>query len=285
MAMSGPVCRHIVRRTGQVCGRLVQYEDDACGLHTQLTVTRSHQHRRHGHGASGSGSGSGSGSRRRRRREPMGTQQQQQQQQPARSVRTRTTAANHHPHHPIPPPTPAPTGDECTICYSVMEPAFTRWLPCGHAFHAACIGAWENTGRNLTCPLCRAPIHTYTPVDTPPPSPPAHYYDDFAPLPGVRLGLQHTPAPPAPPASSNGHEDGPGSEDDHHTTPTRGDEGVRRVLFQSPTTSSVVEIDGPEAAARLPEIIDVHLDRVRQMIEETVEATMRRVLVEYRIPR
>lgn len=107
---------------------------------------------------------------------------------------------------------------------------------------------------------------------------PAHY----APLPGVHLGLQHTPIPPAP---SNGHEDGPGSEGDHHTTPTRGDEGVRRVLFQSPTTSSVVEIDGPEAAARLPEIIDIHLDRVRQMIEETVEATMRRVLVEYSIPR
>ena len=93
--MSGPVCRHIVRRTGQVCGRLVQYEDNACGLHTQLTVNRSHQHRRHGHGASSSGSG------RRRRREPMGTQQQQ----PARSVRTRTTAENHH---PIPPTNPCP---------------------------------------------------------------------------------------------------------------------------------------------------------------------------------
>ena len=271
--MSGPVCRHIVRRTGQVCGRLVQYEDNACGFHTQLTVTRSHQNRRHGHGASSSGSGSG----RRRRREPMGTQQHQ----PARSVRTRTTAADETPanHHPIPPPTPAPTGEECTICYTAMDPAVTRWLPCGHAFHDTCISAWENTGRNLTCPLCRAPIHTDTPVATPPPSPPAHYYDDFAPLPGVHLGLQHTPAPPA---SSNGHEN------DHHTTPTRGDEGVRRVLFQSPTTSSVVEIDGPadaSAAERLPAIIDVHLDRVRQMIEETVEATMRRVLAEYNISR
>jgi hypothetical protein len=273
MAMSGPVCRHIVRRTGQVCGRLVQYEDNACGLHTQLTVNRSHQHRRHGHGASSSGSG------RRRRREPMGTQQQQ----PARSVRTRTTAENHH---PIPPPTPAPTGEECTICYTVMEPALTRWLSCGHAFHDACIDAWENTGRNLTCPLCRAPIHTDTPVTTPPPSPPAHYYDDFAPLPGVHLGLQHTPAPPDPPAPSNGHEDGPGSEGNHHNndTPMRGDEGARRALFQSPTTSSVVEIDGPGTAERLPAIIDVHLDRVRQMIEETVESTLRRILYEY-IPR
>ena len=278
MAMSGPVCRHIVRRTGQVCGRLVQYEDHACGFHTQLTVTRSHQHRRHGHGESSSGSGT---RRRRRRSEPMGTQQQQ----PARSVRTRTTAADETPanHHPIPPPTPAPTGDECTICYTVMEPAFTRWLPCGHAFHDACIGAWENTGRNLTCPLCRAPIHT--PTQTPPPSPPAHYYDDFAPLPGVRLGLQHTPVPPAPPAPPNGHEDGPRSEGDHHTTPTRGDEGVRRVLFQSPTTSSVVEIDEPVAVARSPVAVDVHtIERMRQMIEETVESTMRRVLDEY-IPR
>jgi hypothetical protein len=272
MAMSGPVCRHIVRRTGQVCGRLVQYEDHACGFHTQLTVTRSHQHRRHGHGESSSGSGT---RRRRRRSEPMGTQQQQ----PARSVRTRTTAADETPanHHPIPPPTPAPTGEECTICYTAMEPAFTRWLSCGHAFHDACIGAWEDTGRNLTCPLCRAPIPTDTPVATPPPSPPAHYYDDFAPLPGVHLGLQHTPAPPSPPAPPNGHED------DHHDTPVRG-EGTRRVLFQSPTTSSVVEIDGPAAASaaeRLPAIIDVHLDRVRQMIEDTVESTMRRILAEY----
>jgi len=266
--MSERMCMHIVRRTGEVCGRPVQYEDRACGLHTQLTVTRSHQHRRHGHGASGSGSGSG----RRRRRESMGIQHQ------TRSVRTRATAADETPanHHPIPPPTPAPTGEECTICYTAMEPAFTRWLSCGHAFHDACIGAWENTGRNLTCPLCRAPIHTDTPVVTPPPSPPAHYYDDFAPLPGVHLGLQHTPVPP------NGHED------DHYNTLGRGDEGARRVLFQSPTTSSVVELDGPAAASaaeRLPAFIDVHLDRVRQMIEETVESTMRRVLVEYSISR
>ena len=261
--MSGRLCRHIVRRTGQVCGRIVQYEDNACGLHTQLTVTRSHQHHRHGHGAS---------SGRRRRREPMGTQQQR----PVRSVRTRTTATDQEPtnYHPIPPPTPAPTGEECTICYTDMEPAFTRWLSCGHAFHDTCIDTWENTGRNLTCPLCRSPIHTDTPDDTPPPSPPAHYYDDFAPLPGVHLGLQHTPAPPAPPAPPNGH----------HDTPVR-DEGVRRVLFQSPTTSSVVEIDGPEAVERLPAIIDIHIDRVRQMIEDTVESTMRRVLAEHSISR
>ena len=64
----------------------------------------------------------------------------------------------------------------------------------------------------------------------------------------------------------------------------RGDEGARRALFQSPTTSSVVEIDGPGTAERLPAIIDVHLDRVRQMIEETVESTLRRILYEY-IPR
>ncbi len=80
--------------------------------------------------------------------------------------------------------------------------------------------------------------------------------------------MQHTPAPP------NGH----------HDTPAR-DEGVRQVLFQSPTTSSVVEIDGPEAAERLPAIIDVHIDRVRQMIEDTVESTMRRVLAEHSISR
>jgi hypothetical protein len=251
--MPANVCRHIVRRTGQICGRQVQHEDNACGFHTSLTTTRFHH--RHGHGASGSGTGTGS--RRRRRREPMGTQQQQ----PPRSVRTRTAAANHHHHHPIPPATPAPTGDECTICLNDMEPALTRTLICGHAFHGACIDEWENTGRNFVCPLCRHPIGT--PTQTPPPEPTAHYYDDFASLPGVNLTIPHTPPSLTAPHTSI----------------------VHRQLFASPSSSSVVEVvmegsDVPDMG--LPtDTLRVGWNRLSQLIDESVTRSIRAVFDEY----
>ncbi|KAJ1549789.1 hypothetical protein HK405_002302, partial [Cladochytrium tenue] len=52
----------------------------------------------------------------------------------------------------------------CAICVSDFEPGDQlRRLPCGHAFHAACIDAWLlgvsrparwSTVHN-TCPLCK----------------------------------------------------------------------------------------------------------------------------------
>ena len=42
--------------------------------------------------------------------------------------------------------------EDCTICMTPMLRA--RRLPCGHAFHAGCVGSWLRRGRR--CPLCRA---------------------------------------------------------------------------------------------------------------------------------
>ncbi|CAJ0935630.1 unnamed protein product, partial [Mesorhabditis belari] len=43
---------------------------------------------------------------------------------------------------------------QCTICYSAFTPTTVSALPCGHTFHARCIGKWLDTpGRG--CPNCR----------------------------------------------------------------------------------------------------------------------------------
>ena len=56
----------------------------------------------------------------------------------------------------IRPPSSDAGADECTICSYAMGAGNDRTLPCGHAFHAACIGEWA--ARVPTCPLCRAPF-------------------------------------------------------------------------------------------------------------------------------
>jgi hypothetical protein len=43
--------------------------------------------------------------------------------------------------------------EDCSICMTPMLRA--RRLPCGHAFHADCVGPWLRRVRR--CPLCRAP--------------------------------------------------------------------------------------------------------------------------------
>eukprot|EP00929_Paragymnodinium_shiwhaense_P114540 TRINITY_DN82995_c0_g1_i1.p1 TRINITY_DN82995_c0_g1~~TRINITY_DN82995_c0_g1_i1.p1 ORF type:complete len:507 (+),score=50.60 TRINITY_DN82995_c0_g1_i1:88-1608(+) len=47
---------------------------------------------------------------------------------------------------------------QCGVCLADYEPNTTvTVLPCGHAFHAQCIGKWLTQCRD-TCPLCAAPI-------------------------------------------------------------------------------------------------------------------------------
>ena len=41
----------------------------------------------------------------------------------------------------------------CAVCLRGLAPGRARHLPCGHCFHAACIGEWLR--RSPTCPVCR----------------------------------------------------------------------------------------------------------------------------------
>jgi len=43
----------------------------------------------------------------------------------------------------------------CTICMEAVQ-AEARYLPCMHAFHRGCIGAWLR--RQRTCPVCRSEL-------------------------------------------------------------------------------------------------------------------------------
>ncbi len=48
----------------------------------------------------------------------------------------------------------------CSICHATCDRADTvlvsRALPCGHVFHAPCIGEWMH--RKADCPLCRSEV-------------------------------------------------------------------------------------------------------------------------------
>ncbi|EQC33907.1 hypothetical protein SDRG_08587 [Saprolegnia diclina VS20] len=47
---------------------------------------------------------------------------------------------------------------ECAICLEMMQPEreMLRTLPCGHAYHRACIDSWAK--RQKTCPCDRLPF-------------------------------------------------------------------------------------------------------------------------------
>ena len=55
--------------------------------------------------------------------------------------------------------------EQCAVCYADLFDLYhgTRFLPCGHGFHTACVDQWENVHDKNTCPLCRAPIYTWQP--------------------------------------------------------------------------------------------------------------------------
>jgi hypothetical protein len=61
----------------------------------------------------------------------------------------------------VPPPVAADVAlvevgdDGCVICLCELHGAAKR-LPCGHAYHGACIDAWVAV--SATCPLCSAPV-------------------------------------------------------------------------------------------------------------------------------
>lgn len=50
---------------------------------------------------------------------------------------------------------------ECSIC--LMHGSHLEKTPCGHVFHAECLGKWRNVGikSSVTCPVCRADISTF----------------------------------------------------------------------------------------------------------------------------
>ena len=54
---------------------------------------------------------------------------------------------------------------DCCICYEALDLSsgtpddfehLVVCMTCGHAFHNQCMDQWLNTGKNRTCPLCRA---------------------------------------------------------------------------------------------------------------------------------
>lgn len=50
---------------------------------------------------------------------------------------------------------------ECSICLGEIDPNLLhRRLPCGHAFHPACVDAWFSIYSNPACPLCRRQIQS-----------------------------------------------------------------------------------------------------------------------------
>ena len=51
--------------------------------------------------------------------------------------------------------------DECSICLQIVAAhARVKVLPCGHAFHGACIARWLQ--RSDLCPVCRAALPAST---------------------------------------------------------------------------------------------------------------------------
>ena len=44
----------------------------------------------------------------------------------------------------------------CAICLDAHASRGSVRVPCGHSFHAACIGEWARRARS--CPVCRADI-------------------------------------------------------------------------------------------------------------------------------
>lgn len=50
-------------------------------------------------------------------------------------------------------PSPYPVRQTCAICFEPIDPAHARALPCGHVFHAECIGRWSQVSN--TCPMDR----------------------------------------------------------------------------------------------------------------------------------
>lgn len=68
-------------------------------------------------------------------------------------------------------------GNMCPICQSLLisedgtqrkqrltqqQSKDPRRLPCGHIFHLSCLVRWitHNQGRDVVCPMCRAPLHS-----------------------------------------------------------------------------------------------------------------------------
>ena len=51
---------------------------------------------------------------------------------------------------------------DCTVCYDAVEGDNSLYLPCGHVFHAVCIGTWLYNcySRDIEphCPICRAGV-------------------------------------------------------------------------------------------------------------------------------
>lgn len=57
---------------------------------------------------------------------------------------------------PVMPPLFA-AGDVCSVCLETLDNAqkILRYLPCSHAFHAACLNKWWRGQAECTCPNCR----------------------------------------------------------------------------------------------------------------------------------
>lgn len=69
-------------------------------------------------------------------------------------------AAETKPDAPAAPDTKPAAEDHCVVCDEPLGTRRAAALPCGHRFHADCVGEWLGRRRNLdpNCPLCRAPV-------------------------------------------------------------------------------------------------------------------------------
>ncbi len=49
-------------------------------------------------------------------------------------------------------------GEECAICYEILQQSNIITLPCTHTFHAECIAELRKFGVSQACPMCRAKL-------------------------------------------------------------------------------------------------------------------------------
>lgn len=55
----------------------------------------------------------------------------------------------------------APREDVCAICLDPLESEVVCWDTCRHMFHLQCVrNMWDASTQDVTCPLCRSPLHS-----------------------------------------------------------------------------------------------------------------------------